>query len=85
MTVTLLVFYWRNALLPISALVLQYVLNQANQQKLLPGLRPENLPGLKILKCYIVKAPDVPEVIGTELKNNQAKKERYDSSLIIVD
>ena len=39
----------------------------------------------EILRCYVVKAPYVPEVIGTELKNNQAKRERYDSSLVIVD
>ena len=36
--------------------------------------RLENLPGLKILRCYIVKIFYISEVIGAELKNNQPKK-----------
>ena len=56
-----------------------------NKPEDLPGLRPEYLSGLKILKCYIVKAPYVLEIIKTEFKNNQAKRERYNSSLGIVD
>ena len=39
----------------------------------------------EILRCYIVKAPYIPEVIGTELKNNQAKRGYYDLSLVIID
>ena len=39
----------------------------------------------QILKYYVVKALYVPEVIRTELKNNQAKKEHYDLSLVIVN
>ena len=66
-------------------MVLQYILNQVNQEKLLLGLRPKNLSGLKILRCYIVRALYIPEVIETEVKNNQAKKECYNSSLVIVD
>ena len=38
---------WQNAFFPTAALVLQYVLNQANRQKLLLGLRPEDLPVLR--------------------------------------
>ena len=72
-TVTLLVLYWQNTFLPTAALVLQYVLNQANRQRLLPGLRLEDLLGLKILKYYVVRAPYVPQVIGTDLNNNQPK------------
>ena len=68
---------WQNAFFSTAALVLQYVLNQANQQKLLPVLR--------ILKCYVVDTSYIPEVIGTELKNNQAKRKRYNSSLVISD
>ena len=33
--------------------------------------------------CYVVQTPYVPEIIGRKLKNNQPKKERYDSSLIV--
>ena len=51
----------------------------------LPGLRPEDLLSLKILRCYIVKAPYVLEVIKTKLKNNQVKREYYNSSLVIID
>ena len=68
---------WQNAFFPTAALVLQYVLNQANRQRLLSGL--------KILRCHVVETPYVPEVIGTELKNNQAKRKHYDSSLVIVN
>ena len=66
-------------------MVLQYILNQANQQRLLSGLRPEDLSGLKILRCYVVRALYVPQVIRTELTNNQAKKKRYNLSLVIID
>ena len=76
---------WQDAFFPTAALVPQYVWNQANQQRLLLGLRSGDLPGLKRLKCYVLKVPYVPEVIGTEFKNNQAKGGRYDSSLVIVD
>ena len=65
---------WQNAFFLTATLVLQYNLNQAHQQKLLPGLRLEDLPGLKILRCYVVKALYIPKIIGIELKNNQAKK-----------
>ena len=41
---------------------------------LLPPTRSEDLPGMRTLGCYIVKTPYVPEVIATELKNNQLKK-----------
>ena len=37
------------------------------------------------MRCYFVKALYVPEVIETELKNNQAKRECYNLSLVIVD
>ena len=73
----------RNAFLPIAALDLQYVLNQANQQRLLPNLRIYQAQDQKT-SCYVVKIPYVPEVIGTELKNNQAKRKHYDLSLVIV-
>ena len=40
-------FPLQNVFFPIAALVPQYVLNQANQQRLLPGLGPEELPVLR--------------------------------------
>ena len=39
----------------------------------------------EILRYYVVKASYVPKIIRTELKNNQAKKEHYDLSLVIID
>ena len=64
---------------------MQYILNQANRQKFLPGPRPQDLPGLKILRYYVVRALYIPQVMRTELKNNRGKRERYDLGLIIVD
>ena len=73
-TVTLLIFYWQNAFLPTATLILQYILNQANRQQLLPSLRSEDLSGLKILRCYVVRAPYIPQVIGMELKKQPSEK-----------
>ena len=42
---------WRNAFFPTAALVLRYVLNQANRQRLLLALRPEELP---VLRYWII-------------------------------
>ena len=36
-----------------------------------------------ILRCYVVKALYISEVIRTKLKNNQSKKKRYDSGLFV--
>ena len=39
----------------------------------------------EILRYYVVKASYIFEVIRTKFKNNQAKRKRYNSSLIIVN
>ena len=43
--------------LPRAALVLQYILNQANRQRLLLGLRPENLPVLRYWGVTLLRLP----------------------------
>ena len=63
---------WRNAFFLIVALVLQYVFEPSQPTKTFT--RPEDLPVWRYLRCYIVKAPYVLEVIGAELKNNQPKR-----------
>ena len=84
MTVTLLVLYWQNAFLPTAALVLQYVLNQANRQRLLPGLRPEDLPVLRYWGVTLLRLPMFLKSSERSL-NNQPKRRTFDSSLVIGD
>ena len=73
----------QNASFPTALLVLQYVFKPSQLTK--TSTRSENLLVLRYLRCYVVKALYVPEVIGVELNNNKPKKERYGSSLVIVD
>ena len=40
------------------------------------SIKPEDLPSLKILSSYVVKALYIPEVIGTELKKITNQKKR---------
>ena len=73
-TVTLLVLYWQNAFLPTAALVLQYVLNQANRQRLLPGLRPEDLPVLRYWGVTLLRLPMFLKSSERSLRTTKRKK-----------
>ena len=46
-------------------------INNYNDNSMLQSsIRPEDLLGLKILRCYIIKAFCIPKIIQTQLKNH---------------
>ena len=64
---------WQNAFLPTATLVLRYVLNQANRQRFLPGLRPENLPVLRYWGVTLLRLFKFLKSSKRSL-NNQSKR-----------
>ena len=65
---------WQNEFLPIAALVLQYVSNQANWQRLLLGLRLEDLPALRYWGVMLLKLPMFLKSSEQILGTNKQKK-----------
>ena len=72
-TFILLSLYWQNALFPTAALVLQYVSNQANRQRLLPGLRPEDLVVLRYWDVTWLKLPMFLKSLEQNLRTTKRK------------
>ena len=64
---------WRNVFLPTAMLVLRYVSNQTNRQKLLLGLRPEDLPVLRYCGVTLLRLPMFLKSSERSL-NNQPKR-----------